>query len=68
MVKVKYICDFCGKEVELPSGLEDLKFDTKGGGRDRHEVCRECFYKVRDYAYKLKREGRKADEPNTKRD
>lgn len=67
MVIVKYICDFCRKEVELPSELEDLILDTRGG-RDRHEVCRECFYKVRDYAYKLKQEGRARNEPNTKRD
>ena len=60
MREIRLYCDFCGKEVESYGDFEDLEFDYKGGGRDKFEVCRDCFLKVRNYALLLRE--RRTDE------
>ena len=61
MTIYKYYCDLCGKQLENVWDFEHLEFNYKGGGSAKFEVCRACFYKVRDYAYQLKME-RRTDE------
>ncbi len=54
MRKELLYCDLCNKQVENYSDLENLEFNPKPGNGRKLEICKDCFYKIRDYAFSLK--------------